>query len=161
MQPESVAQLAFDDYRPALDHAHRNTAANFSFGGVDLHDVENEGLTGAHRQPADPGPLAVAASFHYNIRENPERADRWFGQGESLVASSIGHGSIGEQRTCRDTRDAFRARRTFLLPPPVYSSGPAQNFSERGELLRSTKKRTQNGCRGGPPSPEITLQTRP
>jgi len=72
VQPQPVAQLALDDHRPALDHADRNTAANFSFVGVDLHDFENERLAGANRQPADPGPLAIAAFFHDDIRENPE-----------------------------------------------------------------------------------------
>jgi uncharacterized protein (DUF1684 family) len=91
VQAESMAYLSVDEHRLALDHADVKAAANFSFNGVDLHDIEDERVASAKRLPADPAPLAHTIFLHDHIREDPERAVAWYRYAESLVASSICH----------------------------------------------------------------------
>jgi hypothetical protein len=94
VQPDAVTHVAVADHRPASTTQTGTPAADLSFHGIGLPDVEDEDLAGHCRMSADTNPLVRSILLHDNSGEHPKRAISWFGQSESLVATSIGHGSF-------------------------------------------------------------------
>src|SRR5215204_7425203 len=74
MQSDSVAHVAIDDDRTALDHADRNPAVNLALDFVELYDVEHECLPRLGGMAADSNPLVDVALLHDDVGKDLERA---------------------------------------------------------------------------------------
>jgi hypothetical protein len=86
-----MTHISIDDHRLAVNDIDRESLTHLSVISVGHDDVEHQCLAGHGSVAAERNPLIALALLYDYIGIYPQVAVSWFGQSESLIASSIGH----------------------------------------------------------------------